>query len=122
MPAGIIELVSEPLSTQLQNSCPFHYLPHHVIVRQGRQTTKLQIVYDRSAKGVDDMHFLNDCLQTGPNFIPKLLNILIKFRTHPVALIANIEKVFLKVESDRNMLRFLWFEEPSNRNSKVIHL
>ena len=25
-------------------------------------------------------------------------------------------------ESDRNMLRFLWLEEPSDPNSKIIHL
>ena len=83
---------------------------------------KLQIVYDGLAKGVDHTHSLNNC---GPNFIPKLLNALIKFHTYPVALVADIEKTFLMVgisESDRNVLRFLWFEEPSNPNSEVIHL
>ena len=50
---------------------------------------------------------------------------LVKFRYHPVALSADIEKAFLMIsvnESDRYMLRFLWFEEPPNPNSGIIHL
>ena len=68
---------------------------------------------------------MNDCLQTGPNYIPKLFNTLIKFRIHSVALVTDIEKAFLMIgisETDRIMLRFLWLEEPSNLNSKLIHL
>ena len=121
--AGIIETVSE--SSLTESSCHIHYLPHHAVIKQGRQTTKIRIVYDGSAKGIHDACSLNDCLQTGPNFIPKLFNTLIKFRTYPVALVADIEKAFLMIgisNTDRNMLRFLWLEEPTNPNSKLIHL
>jgi len=31
-------------------------------------------------------------LKTGHNYIPMLLNTLLKFRTHPVALVADIEE------------------------------
>ena len=75
-----------------------HYLPHHgVVVRQDHSTTKFKIVYDDSAKSIQDDCSLNDCLQVGPNFIPKLFNILIKFRSYPIAVTADIEKVFLMV-------------------------
>ena len=57
-----------------------HYLPHHGVVRQDKQTTKFRIVYDGSAKTTDDIVSLNDCLKTGPNLIPKLFDILIHFR------------------------------------------
>ena len=50
-----------------------HYLPNHGVVGQGSQTTKLRIVYDGSARGLGEQYSLNDCLETGPNFIPKLL-------------------------------------------------
>ena len=52
-------------------------------------------------------------------------NTLIKFRIHSVALVADIEKAFLMIgnsETERNMLSFLWLEESSNSNSKLIHL
>ena len=65
---------------------------------------------------------LNDCLQTGPNLIPKLFNILVRFRLHPVVLVADIEKAFLMIgiaEGDRDKLRFLWFENPSDVHSPI---
>ena len=67
---------------------------------------------------------INDSLYPGPNLIPKLLDVLVQFRNHPVVLSADIEKAFLinVHEGDRDMLRFLWFEEPPNPNSEVIHL
>ena len=99
-----------------------HYLPHHGVVWQHSSTTKLRIVYDGSAKAGKDECSLNDCLQVGPNFIPKLFNILIKFRSHPIAITADIEKAFLMVgisSLDRDFLRFLWLEDPLNPQSNV---
>ena len=81
--AGIIETVEPELTKRGAEACsklPVHYLPHHGVVRQDSQTTKLRIVYDGSARGLGDLYSLNDCLQTGPNCIPKLLDILVQFR------------------------------------------
>ena len=48
--------------------------------------------------GSDDSElFLNECLQTGPNLIPKLFDVLVQFRSHPVAITADIEKAFLMI-------------------------
>jgi len=74
-----------------------HYLPHHGVVRQCSQTTKLKIVYDGSARGVGEHYSLNDCLETDPNFIPKLFDILVQFQCHRIAITANIEKAFLMI-------------------------
>ena len=125
---GIIEKVPqpdvEPRASQ-QGSDLIHYLPHHAVIRQESSTTKLRIVYDGSAKSNSNDCSLNDCLQVGPNFIPKLLNILIQFRSHPVALVTDIEKAFQMVgisKLDRDALRFLWVEDPLNSASKIVHL
>jgi len=53
--------------------------------------------YDGSAKEIEEVYSLNDVLKTGPNYILMLLNTLLKFCTHPVALVAEIEKAFLMV-------------------------
>lgn len=48
-----------------------------------------------------------------------------KFRWHSVALTADIEKGSLMIgisEHDQEMLRFLWFENPHEMDSKLIHL
>lgn len=90
---GIVEKVEETRATAGVNKV--HYLPHHAVVRQDKQTTKLRIVYDASAKC--DGPSLNECLYTGPKFDQSILDILLRFRTHQVALTADIEKAFLMV-------------------------
>ena len=57
--SGIIELVPE--AKWVIANCFF--LPHHGVVRQEKQTTKLCIVFDGSAKS-DDNVSLNDRVQT----------------------------------------------------------
>ena len=101
--AGIVEAVEPEVVQELSKAGgnhSFHYLPHHGVVRHSSQTTKLRIVYDGSARGLGDHYSLNNCLETGPNCIPKLFNILVQFRWHKIAVAANIEKVFLMVGAD----------------------
>ena len=61
--------------------------------RDDKQTTKLRIVYDASAK--EGGPSLNDCLYAGPPFGQFIFNILVRFRLHQVALVADIEKGIL---------------------------
>ena len=128
---GIVEPVTEvtgnnPEPCKFANSSqPVHYLPHHCVIRRDKQTTKLRIVYNGSAKAKSETVSLNVCLKTGPNLIPKLFDILIRFRWHAVAVTADIEKAFLMVEikpSDRDMLRFLWLKSPHDVESEVLEL
>ena len=104
---GIVELVDNPT----YSGETIHFLPHHAVIRQDKTTSKLRIVYDASAKenGVS----LNDCLYTGPSFGQSILDILLRFRIHRVALAGDIEKAFLMVgikPADRDYLRFLWLQ------------
>ena len=83
------------------------------------------MVYDGSTRSPGNSLSLNDCLQKRPNLVPKLLNVLIRFHTYPVALIADIKKAFLMIEiqeKDRDILRFLWYRDLFKRNSEVVHL
>ena len=85
-----------------------HYLPHHAVVRQEKETTKVRIVYDALARAQGPS--LNDCLHTGPKFNQKILEILLCFRSFPVAWTADIEKAFLMISmspDDRDALCFL---------------
>lgn len=75
-------------------------------------TTKVRIVYDASARLTGPS--LNDCLHVGPRLNQKILEILLRFRVHRIAVIADIEKAFLMVSiagKDRDVLRFLWFKD-----------
>ena len=43
-----------------------HYLPRHEVTRTDKDTTKLCIVYDASARAERSPPSLNDCLYAGP--------------------------------------------------------
>ena len=61
---GIVEKCSD--QTCQGSDDTIHYLPHHAIIHTDKQTTKLRIVYDASAR--DNGPSLNDCLFSGPKF------------------------------------------------------
>ncbi len=107
-------------STVEQASTVKYYMPHHPVIRDDKQTTKLRIVFDVSSHE-EGSPSLNDCLLIGPNLNPDLLHVLIKFRLHKVAFTADIAKAFLQIglkERDRDIVRFLWTYDPSSQNSK----
>ena len=97
-----------------------HYLPHHAVIRTDKSTTKLRIVYDASAK-TDGIPSLNEYLHVGPKFNQKLLDILIRFQAHRIAVTADIEKALLmvSVEKDRDALRFLWVRNIHENPPKI---
>ena len=122
--SGIIEKLPNP-EVETRNKEGVHYLPHHAVIRQNRETTKLRIVYDGSAKSAGQERSLNDCLPVGPNYIPQLVDVQARFRWNRSAISADIEKAFLMIsvqESHRDMLRFLWLKDPFLLNSEVLHL
>ena len=99
---GIIELVDQSTtSPAMFCNCKslVHYLPHHAVVRQDRETKNIRVVYDGSARDKDESHSLNDCLLTGPNYVPMLFDILLRFRTYSILLTGDIEKAFLMIRN-----------------------
>ena len=116
--------IVEDVPTHEADSSPMHYLPHHAVVRVDKDTTKLRIVYDASAKA-DGKPSLNDCLLVGPKFNQKIFDLLVRFRSHPIALTADIEKAFLMIaveERDRDVLRFLWVNEINDEDITIRRL
>ena len=101
-----------------------HFLPHQGVIRQDKETTKLRIVFDGSAKPSEDDLSINDCLERGPNSVPLLFDIIIRFREYPIGLTADIEKAFHQVQiapDDREMIKFLWFDDIDKENPEIKH-
>ena len=101
-----------------------YFLPHHGVSRQDKEATKLRIVFDGSAKPSEDDLSLNECLEKGPNSVPSLFDIILRFREHPIGLTADIEKAFHQIQidpEDRKMIKFLWFDDIDKENPEIKH-
>ena len=86
----------------------------HAVTKSSSTSTKLRIVFDASARSSNG-YSLNDTLLTGPTLHPKLETVLLKFRTYPIAVSADISKMYREVElyeSDRDLHRFVWRPHP----------
>ena len=119
---GFAEEVKSENIHQTENKV--RYLPHHAVYRRDKTTTKTRIVFDASAK-VGHEPSLNDCILQGPALQPNLVSVLIRFRSHPVALMTDIKKMFLQIEldeKDRDVHRYLWRDMKTNEEPKVYRM
>jgi len=86
-----------------------YYMPHHAVIKESSNTTKVRVVFDASAKTSNGVS-LNDVLMVGPTIQNKLFSHLIRFRAYKYVITADIEKMYLQVrlhESDRRYQRIL---------------
>ena len=90
------------------------YLPMHAVRKEHSTTTKVRAVFDASAKSASGVS-LNDLLLVGPTVHPPLVDVLLRFRFHRIALTADVSKMYRAVElvpSDRDLHRFVWRRTP----------
>ena len=100
------------------------YLPHHAVFRADRQTTKCRIVFDASAREQDNVS-LNDCVLPGPALQPNLASVLIRFRTHRIGMMADVEKMYLQIKlspKDQDVHRYLWRDLKTDEAPKVYRM
>ena len=117
---GIIEQVEDD---EISECGKVHYLPHRPVVRHDKETTKVRVVFDASAK--TEGPSLNESLYPGPNLLAKIFDILLRFRTNKIAIISDIKQAFLNIEiaeEHKNYLRFLWYDDVSDEKARVIVL
>jgi len=109
----IKEQLSKEIIESVQDSAsishPVHCLPHHAVVRDDKSTTKLRVVYNASAK--TNGPSLNDSLYTGPKFGHDIMDIIIRFQMHRVALTGDIEKAFLMISVTPPDGDVLWVDD-----------
>ena len=88
-----------------------------------KRPPKVRIVYDASSRTSGPS--LNNCLHTGPKYNQNILEILLRFRSYPVAVVADVEKAFLMISvdpKDRDVLRFLWVKNVMSGEPEIIIL
>ena len=84
------------------------------VTKPNKETTKIRIVYDASAKAKSTASSLNECLLRGPIILPDLCGLLLRFRLYELVLLADVEKAFLQIgiqERERDVTHFLWLRD-----------
>lgn len=87
-----------------------YYLPHHAVFKDTSVTTKCRVVFNASAPS-DNGVSLNDTLMVGPKLQKLLFEILLKYRQHRVALVADIAKMYRMIwvnKKHQDLQRILW--------------
>ena len=113
----LIEKVNVKKKVDVKKDSPgvgkVHYLPHRPVIKSDRETTKIRIVFDASAH-VNGEPCLNDILDPEPSLIPLIFDILLRFRSGKIGLVADMKQAFLQIniaEEHRDYLRFIWHQE-----------
>ena len=115
---GIVESVDDKYH-EIGN---VHYIPHREVIREQKTTTKIRIVYDASAK-MKNRPSLNDCLEKGPCMLPKIFDIIVRFRCFKYVVTSDIQSAFLNIrvnERDRDFLRFLWIDDIHKDDPEIV--
>ena len=107
---------AEPVPVEDLQKAPkeVFYLPMHAVRKEHSTTTKIRAVFDASAKSASGTS-LNDLLLVGPTVHPPLIDVLLRFRSHRIALTADVSKMYraiLLVPPDRDLHRFVWRKSP----------
>ena len=97
-----------------------HFLPHHGVIREDKATTKVRVVFDGSANHGSSNLSLNDCLEKGPNLVPHLFDVVVKFRGYPVGIVADVEKAFHQIEINPDDRRMLWFDDIRKEHPDIV--
>lgn len=87
-----------------------YFIPHHAVFKESSTSTKIRIVFDASAKDRNG-YSLNDVLLQGPNLLPDIASVLLRFRMHSIAVNADIQKMFPQTKISGKHQRFqlyLW--------------
>ena len=89
-----------------------------------KDTTKIRAVFDASYS--TNGPSVNECLYSGPYFLTKIFDILIRFRFNSIAILTDIKQIFLNVAISKehmNYLCFLWYDDVTSENEAklIIH-
>ena len=93
-----------------------YYLPIHIVRKETSSTTKMHAVFDASAK-LASVVSLNETFQDGPTIHSPLLDVLLHFRMHKVALITDVFKMYQAVgliDYDKDLHWFVWQSHPDD--------
>lgn len=96
-----------------ENSVTEFYLPHHGVLREQNQTTKLRVVFNESSRTKNGTS-LNGILHAGAKQQTNLFDVLLWTRTHQYIFSTDIVKMFRQISvhpEDWSLQKILWWDK-----------
>ena len=93
-------------------------MPVHGVVKDSSTTTRMRPVFDASATTTTGNSF-NDQLLPSPSLYPFISDLLLKFRLHPIAMSADIGKMFCQIHLAEEERDFHQFQVRNSQGSIV---
>uniref|UniRef100_A0A1Y1L369 Integrase catalytic domain-containing protein n=2 Tax=Photinus pyralis TaxID=7054 RepID=A0A1Y1L369_PHOPY len=95
------------------------YMPHHCVLRETSETTRLRVVFDGSCKLTNGLS-INDVQWVGPKLQNEVFSIIARFRLYSYVLTGDIIKMYRQIQihpEHRKYQRILWRENESDELS-----
>ncbi|XP_034944034.1 uncharacterized protein [Chelonus insularis] len=113
--SGELRVPVEGSSVQA-NGLPHFFSPHHGVLRERSLTTKLRVVFNRSAQTSSSIS-LNNVLHTGAQLQVDIFDVLSWIRRHKIIFSSDITTMFRQINvysADWDLQRILWLDEQNN--------
>ncbi|XP_072400762.1 uncharacterized protein [Diabrotica undecimpunctata] len=91
-----------------------YYFPHHGVINENSETTRLRVVFNGSATTDTSVSF-NDLQYNGPKVQEDLVSILLRFRQHYVVVGGDVAKMYRMiwvVPEQRSLQKVFWRASP----------
>lgn len=98
-----------------ESNKPAVYLPHHAVVKEESETTKVRPVFDASHRGSNNVA-LNDELLVGPQLQEDMRSLVMRWRLKKIAFVADIQKMYRQIlvsNEDADYQRIVWRNSPN---------
>lgn len=95
---------------EIEDECNAIYLAHHAVIRQDKETSRVRVVFDASARGSNGCS-LNESMMVGPTIQPDLRSLIFRWRSHKICVIGDIVKMYRQVrmnEEHTDLQRIVW--------------
>ncbi|XP_062703548.1 uncharacterized protein LOC134286002 [Aedes albopictus] len=110
--------MEEIVGDEESSALPEYFIPHHCVIKLDSTTTKLRVVFDASCPTSSGLS-LNNALMVGPTVQDDIISIVLRFRFHRIAIVADVEKMYRMVQqqlADRRLHKILWRD---NQNEPI---
>ena len=118
--------IAEPVpSKDLQKTEDFHYICMSMVFKPESTTTPVRPVYNANQEFGEEKMSFNKKLIEGPNYLPQLPALLIKFRYYQSVALLDISKLYSRIRlpvEDAEYQRFFWANEkmrPNDTHAKL---